>query len=256
LKSQSSSSLSKQAQYEISGYSSRLLARSQVAQGTQSFELERPAGFSFKAGQFIDLIVPGALPDGSDELIHTFSIASAPSSEEILVATRVRDTAFKRALSTLPIGSEVRIKGPMGDFTLHKNVSRPAVFVAGGIGIVPFLSMLSDVAVSKRQTFISLFYANRLLHDAAFLHRLWEIERVIHNFQFVPILTRVADTNSSWKGETGHITAEMLSRHPCRLQDAICYVAGPPAMVSAARIALNAAGADDDDIRTEEFAGY
>ncbi len=250
------SSLSKPAPQEIGSYESHLLARSQVAQGTQSFQFERPLGFSFKAGQFIDLVLPGILPDGSDELVHTFSIASSPSFEEIIIATRIRDTPFKRALSSLAIGARVRIKGPMGNFTLHKNALRPAVFLAGGIGIVPFLSIISDVAVSRRESPITLFYANRLLHDAAFLHRIWEIERSANNFNFVPILTRVDASTTSWHGETGHITAKMLCRHPCHLQDAICYVAGPPEMVAAARVALNAAGVDDDDIRTEEFHGY
>jgi ferredoxin-NADP reductase len=250
------SSLSKPAPQETGSYASNLLSRSQVAQGTQSFEFERPAGFSFKAGQFIDLVLPGILPDGSDELVHTFSIASSPSFEKIIIATRMRDTAFKRALSSLAIGAKVRIKGPMGNFTLHKNAMRPAVFLAGGIGIVPFLSIISDLAFNRRQTPISLFYANRVLEDAAFLHMIWEIEWSANNFNFIPTLTRVGSSNTSWRGETGHITAEMLCRHPCRLHDAICYVAGPPKMVAAARVALNAAGVDDDDIRTEEFHGY
>jgi ferredoxin-NADP reductase len=250
------SSLLNRAPLKIGSYTSNLLARSKVAQGTQSFEFGRPAGFSFKAGQFIDLVLPGILPDGSDELEHTFSIASSPSFEEIMVATRVRDTAFKRALSSLAIGAEVRIKGPIGNFTLHKNVMRPAVFLAGGIGIVPFFSIISDLAFSRRQTPISLFYANRLLEDAAFLHRIWEIERSANNFKFIPTLTRVGSSNTSWRGETGRITAEMLCRHPSRLQDAICYVAGPPEMVASARLALRAAGVDDDDIQTEEFYGY
>ena len=250
------SSLSSPSPAETGSYSSNLLARSQVAHGTQSFEFERPAGFSFKAGPYIDLVLPGTLPDGSDELVHTFSIASAPSFEEIIIATRMRDTPFKRALSSLAIGAKVRIKGPMGNFGLHKNATRPAVLLAGGIGIAPFLSIISDLAVSRRQTPISLFYANRQLEDAAFLHRIWEIERSENNFKFIPTLTRVGGSDTSWRGETGHISAEMISRHPCRLRDAICYIAGPPEMVTSARIALNAAGVDDDDIRTEEFYGY
>jgi ferredoxin-NADP reductase len=101
------------------------------------------------AGQFVDLALRGARPGGSDGLIHTFSIASSPSAEEIVVVTRMRDTAFKRALSALAIGTEVRRKGPTGSFTLHNNVSRPAVFLAGGIGITPFLSMISSAVSNK-----------------------------------------------------------------------------------------------------------
>jgi len=221
-----------------------------------AFQFERPRNFLFNAGQFVDLAPRGARSDSSDGLTHAFSIASSPLAEEIVVATRMRDTAFKPALSILAIGAAVRIKGAMGSFTLHKNVSRPAVFLAGGIGIAPFLSMLSYAAMNKLHPPISLFYANRYLEDAAFMDTLRELESSTENFRFVPTLTRVGNAHREWKGETGHISPEMLSRHVSNLPGSICYVAGPSTMVSAARVALNAAGVDEDDIRTEEFAGY
>ena len=220
-----------------------------------AFQFERPRNFLFKAGQFVDLALLGARI-GSTGLTHTFSIASSPLAEEIVVATRMRDTAFKRALSTLTIGAEVRIKGPMGSFTLHNKVSRPVVFLAGGIGIAPFLSMISYAALNKLHPPISLFYANRYLEDAAFMDMLRELESSTGNFRFIPTLTRVDNAHREWKGETGRISPEMFSRHISNLQGSICYVAGPLAMVSAARLALNEAGVDEDDIRTEEFAGY
>jgi len=240
----------------VIGYHSRLVGRKAVAEGTMAFQFERPRDFLFKAGQFVELALLGARPDGSDGLTHVFSIASSPITEEIVVATRMRDTPFKRALATLAIGAEVRVKGPMGSFTLHNNVSRPAVFVAGGIGITPFLSMISYAAVNKFHPPISLFYASRYLENAAFMDTLRELESSTGNFQFVPTLTRADNAHRGWQGETGHISSEMLSKHVSNLQGSICYVAGPPTMVSAARLALNEAGVDEDDIRTEEFAGY
>jgi ferredoxin-NADP reductase len=243
-------------QKTVFAYPSRLVGRKQVAKGTVAFQFERPRNFLFKAGQFVDLGLLGGRPDGPDGLIHTFSIASSPSAEEIVVVTRMRGTAFKSALSTLAIGAEVRIKGPMGSFTLHNNVSRPAVFLAGGIGIAPFLSMISYAASSTLHPPISLFYANRYLEDAAFIDTLRDLEGPTGNFRFVPTLTRVDNAHGEWKGETGRISSEMLSKHAGNLHGSIFYVAGPPAMVSTARLVLNEAGVDDDDIRTEEFAGY
>jgi ferredoxin-NADP reductase len=102
----------------------------------------------------------------------------------------MRDTAFKRALSLLAIGAEVTIKRPMGSFMLHNNVSRPAVFRAGGIGITPFLRMLSYAAVNKLHPTISLFYAKRYLEDAAFMDPLRELESSTENFRFVATFTR------------------------------------------------------------------
>ena len=118
---------------------STLLGRTEVAEGTMAFQFEKPTNFVFKAGQYIDLTLSGSQPQlgPSDGMTHTFSIASSPSDKDLVVTTRMRNTVFKRTISTLPIGSRARIEGPMGSFTLHNNTARPAVFLAGGVGIAP-----------------------------------------------------------------------------------------------------------------------
>jgi ferredoxin-NADP reductase len=245
-----------QSQTDVGGYRIRLLGRTEVAQNTTAFQFERPQNFFFRAGQSVDLTFLGPGPESQNQLTHTFSIASDPSEKEIVVVTRMRDTVFKQSLSRLPVGAEVRIEGPMGSFTLHNNTARPAVLLAGGIGITPFLSMVSHARTNGLRHRIVLFYANRLLEDAAFIDGLWKMERENLRFSFVPILTRLKDDRADWKGETGHITPEMLSRRVGRLQGPVFYIAGPPSMVAATRRTLIEAAVDEDDIRTEEFAGY
>ena len=237
-------------------YQSTLLARTEVAEGTMAFQFEKPKHFEFKAGQYIDLTLSGSHRELPDGLTHTFSIASSPCDEELLVATRLRGTAFKRAISSLPIGSKARIEGPMGSFSLHKNTARPAVFIAGGIGIAPFLSMISYATAEKLRHPIVLFYANRYIEDAAFIDELWELEHKNPRLRFVPTLTRTDKNYRGWKGETGHISLEMLLTHVRILRGPIYYIAGPPTMVAAARQTLIEVRVDEDDIRTEEFAGY
>jgi ferredoxin-NADP reductase len=237
-------------------YQSTLLGRTEVAKGTMAFQFEKPNNFVFKAGQYVDLTLSGSQAHwASDGMTHTFSIASSPCDEELVVTTRMRNTAFKQAISTLQIGSRARIEGPMGSFSLHKNTARPAVFLAGGIGIAPFLSMLSYATKEKLRHPIVLFYANRHLEDAAFIDTLWKLERANPRFRFVPTLTRAAN-NNGWKGKTGHISPEMLVMHVGVLRGPIYYIAGPPAMVAASRRTLSEVGVDEDDVRTEEFAGY
>jgi ferredoxin-NADP reductase len=237
------------------GYQSALLGRTEVAEGTMAFQFEKPHDFVFKAGQYIDLSLSGSQP-ASNGLTHTFSIASSPSDQDLVVTTRMRNTVFKRALSTLPIGSEVTIDGPMGSFRLHNNTARPAVFLAGGIGIAPFLSMLSCATGQKLRHPILLFYANRYIEDAAFIDELWELERANPRFRFVPILTRTDKNYRGWKGETGHISSQMIVTKVGILRGPIYYIAGPPTMVAAMRQTLSGVGVDEDDTRTEEFAGY
>ena len=194
----------------MSVYQSTLLGRTEVAEGTMAFQFEKPNDFVFKAGQYIDLTISGSQPGPPNGMTHTFSIASSPCDEKLLVTTRMRNTVFKQALSILPIGSPARIEGPMGSFSLHNNTARPAVFLAGGIGIAPFLSMLSYATGEKLRHSIVLFYANRYLEDAAFIDSLWNLERANPRFRFVPTLTRMANNNGGWKGKTGHISSEML----------------------------------------------
>jgi ferredoxin-NADP reductase len=238
------------------GYQSTLLGRTEIAEGTMAFQFEKPNYFVFNAGQYIDLTLSDSQPELPNGLTHTFSIASSPSDEELVVTTRMRDTVFKQAMSTLPIGSRATIEGPMGSFGLHKNTARPAIFLAGGIGIAPFLSMLLYATEKKLRHPIVLFYANRYLEDAAFIDELWKLERANPRFRFVPILTRTDKNYRGWKGETGHLSTEMLLTRVGILRGPIYYIAGPPTMVAAARRTLSEVGVDEDDIRTEEFAGY
>ncbi len=126
----------------LAGFKSKLLSRSNVAEGTMAFHFVRPAGFIFKAGQAADLTLLNPPETDSEGNIRTFSIASPPFEEQLTFATRMRDTAFKRSLKVVPLGTEIQIAPPSGSFTLHKNANKPAVFLAGGIGITPFISVI------------------------------------------------------------------------------------------------------------------
>src|SRR5450755_4990917 len=120
----------------------RLLSRHEVAEGTMAFRFERPANWAFKAGQYLDMTLLDPSETDSEGNVRSFSIASGPHEETLMVATRMRDTAFKRVLKTMPLGTAVKIDGPSGNLTLHNNVKKAAVFLAGGIGITPFQSIV------------------------------------------------------------------------------------------------------------------
>ncbi|MCC7496619.1 MAG: FAD-dependent oxidoreductase [Bryobacterales bacterium] len=234
-----------------------LESRHEVAVRTMAFEITRPPGFQFKAGQTADLTWVNPPETDAEGNTRTFSIASAPHEARLMFATRLRDTAFKRILEKTAIGTPLRMEGPFGNLTLHNNVQRPAVLIAGGIGITPFRSIIRRAAYEKLAHRILLFYANTKAENAAFLDELTTIAKEYPNFSFIPTLDQAPP---AWHGETGRISAEMISRH---LKTAVptgsapvYYIAGPPAMSVGLRDVLNKAGIDDDDIRSEEFAGY
>ncbi len=238
------------------GYHVKLLEKTQVAEGTLAFSLERPAGFEFKAGQAAELmrLDPPETDDEGD--YRTFSIVSAPSEAVVTFATRLRDTAFKRVLREMTLGTAIRLDGPFGSFTLHKNPAKPAVFLAGGIGITPFMSMIRDGFARGDDRCTYLFYSNRRPEDAAFLDELMSLARRRSAFHLVATMAQMEKSVHTWDGERGVIDAAMLARHLPALNGPVYYSAGPPGMVAAMRDMLVKANVDEDDIRTEDFAGY
>jgi ferredoxin-NADP reductase len=238
------------------GYQPKLLNRLEVAEGTTAFYFEKPPGFDFKPGQSADLTLLNPPETDSEGNVRTFSIASAPFEDQLMFATRMRDTAFKRSVKKLPFGTVVKMDSPMGSFTLHKNSAKPAVFLAGGIGITPFSSILRQADHDRAPHKLYLFYSNGRPEDAPFMEVLQNLEKTNPNFRFIATMTEMPRSKKTWNGETGRINKEMLSRYLNNLGGPIYYIAGPPAMVSGMRTMLVASGVDEDDVRTEEFAGY
>ena len=126
----------------LPGFICKLEDRKEVAEGTMAFWFEKPSGWTFKAGQYLDMTLLDPPETDSEGNVRSFSIASAPHEETLMVATRMRDTAFKRALKTMSFGTAVKIEGPSGDLILQNEVTRTVVFLAGGIGITPFRSIV------------------------------------------------------------------------------------------------------------------
>jgi ferredoxin-NADP reductase len=235
---------------------SKLRRREDVAEGTMAFHFQKPSGFQFKAGQFADVTLTDPPETDAEGNTRTFSIASPLFENELVFTTRMRDTAFKRSLRKVPLATEVKIGSAAGSFTLHKNPAKPAVFLAGGIGITPFLSIVRQADKDRLPQKLYLFYSNRRPEDAAFLDTLQTLETTNPNFRLICTMTEMSKSKKEWKGETVLIDKEMLSRHLSMLQGPIYYIAGPPAMVAAMRQTLVSAGIEEDDIRAEEFAGY
>jgi ferredoxin-NADP reductase len=168
----------------------------------------------------------------------------------------MRNTAFKRVLGAMPPGTEVKLTGPMGSFTLHRDAEKQGVFLAGGIGVTPFLSIIRQVAHDKGPYRLTLFYSNRRPEDACYLDELRELSGLRPDIRCVPTMTGVEKSSGKWAGETGHINRAMLLKYLPGLRGHIYYIAGPPGMVSAVRDMLVDTGVPEDDIRSEEFRGY
>jgi ferredoxin-NADP reductase len=239
-----------------SAVTSRLQSRQEVANGTMSFRFDKPPGWVFKAGQFLDMTLLTAAETDAEGNTRSLSIASGPDEDTLMIATRMRDTAFKRILKAMPIGTAVKIEGPSGELTLPDDATRPAVFLAGGIGITPFRSMLVEAAHHKRPHRLFLFYSNRRPEDAPFLEELQALQQDNPRYTLIPSMSGMAVSDRSWGGETGLIDQAMLSRHLSGEVSPVYYLAGPPAMVKGLHAMLTTQSVNDRDIHAEEFSGY
>lgn len=243
-------------------YKARLAKKEYVAENTMAFYFERPQDFNFKPGQYLDVTLMDPAQTDPEGNIRSFSIASTPKEDRLMVVSRMRNSAFKRVLQATPLNGEVELEGPFGDFTLHHNTKRAAVLLAGGIGITPFLSMIRYATRQKSPLLLYLFYSNRRPEATAFLRTLQKLEEENTNLRFIPTMTAMDNTTAmdnsqqEWTGETGFIDGKMLSRYLKQFRGPIYYVAGPPSMAAAMRQVLATVAVDQDDIISEDFVGY
>jgi ferredoxin-NADP reductase len=197
------------------------------------------------------------LPDRGDNdekgLRRHISLVTSPTDRGVVgLATRLRDTAFKRTLAGLEVGDEVQVEEPKGSFLLPEDTGVEYVFVAGGIGITVFRSMLRYIAAEGLPYRITLVYSNRDRESTAFLGEVQELEGRIHGLRLVLTMTAEA----GWDGETRQLDADVLGELLGGLEDKTFLIAGPPPMAEAVSQSLLDAGLPEDRVLADKFSGY
>lgn len=224
-------------------YPSKIIGKRIVARDTLEVSFERPKGFTFKAGQYIQLGVPKLLYSDPEGKSRTMSIASSPTDQEkISVAFRETGSGFKRTLKELPQGAPVNIEGPHGFFVIPEKSVDPIVLIGGGIGVTPYLSMLRFANEKRLTVPIILLYTNRSKEHAAYLGELQNITN--HN------------THLTLKDKIGKIDEQFIQQSIKDMQNCKWYIAGPPAMVDNTRNILALIGVGEAQIYHEGFTGY
>jgi ferredoxin-NADP reductase len=207
----------------------------------------------YRAGSYFWVELPDRGYQDEKGLRRHISLVTSPTEMRVVgLATRLRDTAFKRTLAELEVGDEVAVEEPKGSFLLPENTSVEYVFIAGGIGITVFRSMLRYIADEGLPYRVTLVYSNRDRESAAFLDELEELERRIDGLRVVLTITE----QEGWEGESRRIDADMLRDHLGDLETHRFYVAGPPAMAESVSESLLAAGVPEEQVVTSRFSGY
>jgi ferredoxin-NADP reductase len=180
------------------------------------------------------------------------TVVTSPTEGHLGLATRIRDTAFKRSLVEMPEGSAVDVEQPKGSFTLPEDTSKRYAFVAGGIGITPFRSMLRYIADKDLDYDITLVYSNRDIESTAFLDELKELESVVPRCRVIFTMTE----DPSWDGDTRMLDADVLRALLRHLESFHFMIAGPPPMAKSVEASLLEAGLSEDQVQSDSFSGY
>ena len=212
-------------------------------------KLVEPKDIAFFPGQYVDIAIPGT------EATRSFSMANTSSKQSGQLEFVIKvypDGLFSHFLDTgLAVGDRLDVVGPYGVFTLRDGRDSDLIFVGGGAGMAPILSVLRSLAERGSTRKATYYYGARRRRDLCFERDLYALEESLPNFRYVPALSE-PDDDEAWDGEVGLIT-DVVRRHEAELTGADCYVCGPPPMVEAAMEVLTALGASGKHIYYDKF---
>ncbi len=201
--------------------------------------------FPFEAGQFVMVRM------NEDRIAKAYSISSAPHETGYIEITVRATGEFSGMLCSLRGGETLRIKGPYGRMVLPEGHDGPFVFVAGGSGIAPFLSILSTIREKKLPNPTHLFYSVKVPEQfiAYDTLRAWATGENMH-FRFS--ITQ-PDAAEGWTGRTGRFSVDQLKEEVSGFQDSQFFLCGPPSMVMDMKAALIDEGIARERIANEQW---
>lgn len=215
-----------------------------VKEDVISFIFEPSEATNWKPGQYFHYILPHPKADerGTE---RWFTNSAAPSEGHIMISTRITQehgSSFKGALQQLRPSDEIEAGGPEGDFIVE-DFSRNYIFVAGGIGITPFRSILVEASKQGKQLNATLLYANRT-NEIPFADELEQISTIMPGLNIEYVI------------QPDRIDSDLLKKHIEGTVNPIVYVSGPEPMVKSFAALLNELGLNKENIKTDDFPGY
>ncbi|MFM0027343.1 benzoate 1,2-dioxygenase electron transfer component BenC [Paraburkholderia madseniana] len=231
-----------------SSHQGRIVACQRASDTTIAFsvELENRADLSFLAGQYVNIRVPGT------DQTRSYSFSSGPSEPRLSFLVRnVRQGVMSSWLcESAKVGDQIEIRGPLGSFYLRP-IERPVLFLAGGTGLAPFLSMLDKIVADGGNPYpIHMIFGVNSDEDLVGIDRLETYAQRLPNFTYACTVSSPDSAHPNKGYVTHHISASQLNDG-----DADVYLCGPPPMVDAVRNFLSAEGLTPRNFYYEKFAG-
>ena len=215
-------------------------------------ELQQPPTMDFAPGQYVQFLCQ-RYKGSPEEVYRAYSVASDPKDKKIidLIIRRVPNgICTTYCFDYLKAGDSVKLNGPYGRFRLSDS-DAPMVWVAGGSGIAPFVSILQQMQNEGIKREATCFFGGNQVRDMFLLNRMKQFEQELDNFTFVPVVAAPAD-GEQWSGQKGLVT-EAVQRNFSDLSDHEGYLCGSPGMIDAAVKVLGNMGMSEERIFFDKF---
>jgi ferredoxin-NADP reductase len=200
--------------------------------------------------------LPGTKLDGRGNRRY-FTIASSPTEDRLRLGVKFNPnpSQYKQRMQSLKAGDKIIAGQLAGDFILPKDISKKLVFIAGGIGVTPFRSIIQYLMDQKDKRTIALFYANKTAEEIAYKDFFERAETEL-GIELVYILTEVDKLPEGLKGEVGRINEEILKKHVPDYKERVFYLSGPIGMVNGYKHLLLGLGVSPTQVVTDYFPGF
>ncbi len=234
----------------------KLKERVKVGADTFDFIFQKDKSFSFKPGQYMEWTLKHRSPDTRGNRRY-FTLASSPTEDEIHLGVKFypEPSSFKNRLLALPLGGEIIVAQKSGDFILPEDKNRELVFIAGGIGVTPFRSMVQYLLDKQEKREITIFYSNKTVADIAY-KEVFDRAQAELGIKTVYIITDKNEKSLDTSIRNGHVDAQTIREEIPDYLAKQFFISGPHNMVDAFESLLKSMGVPNKNIKIDFFPGF
>lgn len=234
----------------------KLNEKIKIAPDTYDFVFSSNKRLRYNPGQYMEWTLGHQNPDARGNRRY-FTLASSPTENDVRIGIKFYDnsSSFKKAMDDIPPGGTIAASQLAGDFILPRDKNKKLVFIAGGIGITPFRSMIKYLIDKNDQRQITLFFANKYVSEIVYRDIFDEAKQKL-GITTIYTLTDKEKLPADWRGEYGRVDGAMIQKYVPDFRQRNFYLSGPNAMVEANEEMLRSLGMSRDQIKTDYFPGF
>lgn len=235
----------------------KLKERLQIAPTIFEFVFSKDPGFHFNPGQYLEWTIPHNKPDSRGNRRY-FTIASSPTENDLKLGVKIVEassSSVKKALLNMEVGTEIVASQLSGEFILPKEQNQKLVFIAGGIGVTPYRSILKYLLDKKEKRDVVFFYTSsnesELVYKDIFTQSAQQL-----GVKVIYVITDETRVSPTWTGEKGRISEEMIKKYVLDSKERKFYLSGPNAMVESYERLLGKMGIGRNKVVKDYFPGF